>query len=325
VRTTTAPELPDAAVPLLNNSEPDVPDEAAFEVATVMEPVVALLLPPAMIDTEPPVCEAAVVAPADRTRTPPLPLLPVPTATLIAPPLPLVANPDTIVTVPLLPSNAVPLLSNTDPDVPADAALDVATVMEPVVALLLPPAMIDTDPPVCEAAVVAPADSTRTPPLPLLPVPTATLMAPPLPLVANPDTMVTVPLLPLNAVPLLNSSEPDVPADAALDVATVMEPVVALLLPPARIDTEPPVCDAAVVEPPCNTTAPPTAPRDCPADNSKAPPNVVPLPTVRLIPPPFPAVADPVCSQIEPEFPTAAVPVDKRTDPEVPSDAASTV
>jgi len=66
-------------------------------------------------------------------------------------------------------------------------------------------------------------------------------MAPPLPLVANPDTIVTVPLLPSNAVPLLNSSDPDVPAEPALDVTTVMEPVVALLLPPPRIDTEPPV------------------------------------------------------------------------------------
>jgi len=32
-----------------------VPDEAAFDVDTVTEPVVALLLPPAMIDTDPPV------------------------------------------------------------------------------------------------------------------------------------------------------------------------------------------------------------------------------------------------------------------------------
>jgi len=42
-------------VPLLSNTEPDEPEIAAFDVATVMEPVVALLLPPAMIDTDPPV------------------------------------------------------------------------------------------------------------------------------------------------------------------------------------------------------------------------------------------------------------------------------
>jgi len=47
--------LPDTAVPLLSNNDPDVPDEAAFDVATVTEPVVALLLPPPRIDTEPPV------------------------------------------------------------------------------------------------------------------------------------------------------------------------------------------------------------------------------------------------------------------------------
>jgi len=232
VSSTIEPELPDKVVPLLSNTDPDVPADAAFEVATVMEPVVALLLPPAKMDTEPPVCEAAVVAPADSTRTPPLPLLPVPTATLMAPPLPLVAKPDTRVREPLLPLNAVPVLKSSDPDVPADAAFDVATVTEPVVALLLPPARIDTDPPVCEAAVVAPADSTRTPPLPLLPVPTATLMAPPLPLVAKPDTMVTVPLLPLNAVPLLNNSEPDVPDEAAFDVRTTIDPVELERLPP---------------------------------------------------------------------------------------------
>jgi len=184
----------------------------------------------------------------------------------MAPPLPLVAKPETIVTVPLLPSNAVPLLNSNDPDVPAEPALDVATVMEPVVALLLPPAKMDTDPPVCEVAVVAPADNTRTPPLPLLPVPTATLIAPPLPLVANPDTRVREPLLPLNAVPLLNSSDPDVPADAALDVVTVMEPVVALVLLPDAMKTEPPVCEAAVVPPASIMTAPPAPYVDSPAE-----------------------------------------------------------
>jgi len=180
--------------------------------------------------------------------------------------LPLVAKPVSSTIEPELPDKVVPLLSNTDPDVPADAAFEVATVMEPVVALLLPPAKMDTEPPVCEAAVVAPADSTRTPPLPLLPVPTATLIAPPLPLVANPDTRVREPLLPLNAVPLLNSSDPDVPADAALDVVTVMEPVVALVLLPDAMKTEPPVCEAAVVPPASIMTAPPAPYVDSPAE-----------------------------------------------------------
>jgi len=66
-------------------------------------------------------------------------------------------------------------------------------------------------------------------------------MAPPLPFVAKPDCSTIDPELPDTVVPLLNSSDPDVPDEAAFEVATVMEPVVALLLPPARIDTEPPV------------------------------------------------------------------------------------
>jgi len=68
--------------------------------------------------------------------------------------------------------------------------------------------------------------------------------------------------LPSNAVPLLNSSDPDVPADAALDVATVMEPVVALLLPPPRIETDPPVCAAATARPAPTTTEPPNEVND---------------------------------------------------------------
>jgi len=114
--------LPDAVEPVLIKIDPDVPNDAAFEVDTVTEPVVLLLLLPAMMDKEPPVCDAAVVAPADSTNTPPVPLFPEPTTTLMAPPLPLVAKPDCNVIEPELPTNVVPLLNRIEPDTPEDAA-----------------------------------------------------------------------------------------------------------------------------------------------------------------------------------------------------------
>jgi len=72
VYTDTEPELPDAVVPLLSSTDPDVPSDAAFDVDTVTEPVVLLELPPATIDTDPPACVAAVALPASTTIAPPV-------------------------------------------------------------------------------------------------------------------------------------------------------------------------------------------------------------------------------------------------------------
>jgi len=63
-------------LPLLSSTDPDVPDDAAFDVDTVTEPVVLLELPPATIDTEPPVFPAAVVVPVLNSRDPEVPVEP---------------------------------------------------------------------------------------------------------------------------------------------------------------------------------------------------------------------------------------------------------
>jgi len=80
-------------LPLLSSTDPDVPDDAAFDVDTVTEPVVLLELPPATIDTEPPVFPAAVVVPAVTRTCPPTPVSPDPTDSTTEPPEPPVADP----------------------------------------------------------------------------------------------------------------------------------------------------------------------------------------------------------------------------------------
>jgi len=105
------PELPDAVVPLLSNNDPEVPDEPAFDVDTVTEPVVALLLPPAMIDTDPPDCDAAVAEPASITTAPPVSPLDVPADKNNPPPAPLAPEPTTTLTLPPDPLAADPVYS----------------------------------------------------------------------------------------------------------------------------------------------------------------------------------------------------------------------
>jgi len=193
VRTTTAPELPDAAVPLLNNSEPDVPDEAAFEVATVMEPVVALLLPPAMIDTEPPTCPTEEVVPADKTIPPPEPLFPAPTKILMLPPLPPVAKPEESVIAPALPAAVLPVNKTAAPLVPLNTALADDSDTEPVELLELPPLTTDTLPPTCAEAVAKPPAITTEPPVRPLETPAVSETAPPIPLLPAPTTSAIFP------------------------------------------------------------------------------------------------------------------------------------
>jgi len=63
--------LPEAAVPLLTNTDPLVPVDTAFAETRTSEPDVALELAPLKMDTEPPVCDAPVDAPALTTTAPP--------------------------------------------------------------------------------------------------------------------------------------------------------------------------------------------------------------------------------------------------------------
>jgi len=123
------------------------------------------------------------------------------------------------------------------------------------------------------------------------------LIAPPLPLVAKPDSKERYPEFPTSVVPLLSKTDPDVPDEPAFDVDTVTEPVVALVLAPPKMDTEPPVWDAAVAAPASITTAPPVNALETPADNTTAPPAPLdPEPTRTLMAPPDPLAAEPVFS-----------------------------
>jgi len=193
--------LPDAAAPLVNAREPEVPDTAALDVATTIEPEELLVLAPARTETDPPYCEAAVAPPASMTTEPPVspddtpaskaispptPLLLLPTKAMMEPPLPPEATPEYSNTDPELPECVVPVLKVIEPETPAETAFEDSKVRNPVGPLVLAPPNMLTDPPDWLSAVVLPAERTNCPPTPLLPEPTTTLTAPPLPLDAEP-------------------------------------------------------------------------------------------------------------------------------------------
>jgi len=176
--------------------------------------------------------------------------------------VPLAADPVDSSTYPEFPDPVVPVPTSTDPDTPNDAALAVSSTMDPVPLLALPPARIDTEPPTWLDANVDPPDSTSTPPDPLVPLPTITLIAPPLPPVATPEISAKEPELPDAVVPVLSSREPDAPDEPALAVSSTMDPVPLLALPPDKTVTVPPTLLVAVAEPASIKTAPPVDDRD---------------------------------------------------------------
>jgi len=162
-RNTTEPELPERVVPLLSSNEPDVPDEPAFEVATVMEPVVALLLPPAMIDTEPPNLPDSEAYPEDKYSEPPLPESVLPAKMLTLPPRPDVACPEAIRILPVLPDRVEPDWMETKPLEPETPPWEVATNTLPLDVSALKPLAMLTEPPY-PATVEDPPPSTNAAP-----------------------------------------------------------------------------------------------------------------------------------------------------------------
>ena len=89
--------------------------------------------------------------------------------------------------------------------------------IDPELAFVLLPDRIDTLPPVAfsgetDGEVVEPADSTKKPPAPLLPLPTVTYTAPPRPQAAAPVPMYKAPLLPHDATPVDTTMWPLTPA-----------------------------------------------------------------------------------------------------------------
>ncbi len=101
--------------------------------------------------------------PAEKTKAPPIPELPLPTTTLIEPPLPLVAVPDNTDIHPLLPDADVPVLSDIIPDTPAEPTSAVDTVTDPEPELTLDPLLIVAAPPT-PVPVACPLLSAKKPP-----------------------------------------------------------------------------------------------------------------------------------------------------------------
>jgi hypothetical protein len=257
-----------------------------------------------VIVTDPPVWADADVSPEDNTKWPPTPLFPDPTITLIDPAWPPLALPDSREIDPVLPTRVVPVLRSIAPDRPDDSAFAVDTTTVPVDELLLPPDVIDTDPPVAAAsdaappsirtlppvwaAVVDPADRRISPPTPLSPPPTIRLMEPPRPPLAVPDWSNIAPELPANVAPVLSSTSPLTPPTPAGADATAMEPEVVAVDRPDVIETLPPVCADPAAFPASITMWPPNAASVVrPADKVMEPPSpLVPVPTTTLIAPP---------------------------------------
>jgi len=214
------PLAPELAVPVLNTSIPLIPVIPELAVWSNKAPLVPHDPYPLDTNNLPPFpygdC-VAVDVPADKTNSPPAPLLPVPTATYTEPALPDVAEPepkynapvlplsvvpDPTYKAPLLPELAVPVLNTNKPLTPAVPAFAVLNNIEPLVEAAVYPVISTKRPPMPVAYVDNPAFSTKSPPVPLLPEPTITYTAPARPDVAAPDPMKTPPVLPFNVIPV---------------------------------------------------------------------------------------------------------------------------
>ena len=167
------PLLPLVESPVLNTINPLTPDDPALPVRNNKDPVEVELLP-LIIDTLPPDFEANEVVPPIITISPPDPLLPVPTVTYTAPPRPLDATPEPMYNAPVFPDPDAPVLKISIPLTPLLVASDVLRKIDPVeLPAKLEPDMIMIRPPLFAAEPdVEPARKTRSPPLPLFPLPT---------------------------------------------------------------------------------------------------------------------------------------------------------
>jgi len=234
------------------------------------------------------------------------------------PAAPLLAVPDDSNTTPEFPSAEVPELTVTGPDTPPAKLLAEEMTTEPLLPVGEPllPELMRTEPPDWPTAVVAPADNANRPPVPLLPLPTTTLIAPPEPLVASPVPNTTTPELPASVVPELNVRLPDVPDEAALADTRLTDPEEELVDNPLVMETEPPTLEDPEDAPAARNTLPPFC-VDIPEErNSNPAVPLVPAPTTTLTLPPRPLVAAPLTSAIQPEFPDTVVPVLNTMPPE---------
>ena len=103
-------------------------------------PAVNVIFPPTLL--------AAVVSPAEKTISPPLPVVPAPTEVMIEPPFPFVALPVTTEMRPLSPELVVPVENERKPLIPVVPAFAVWTTIEPLDRSVPWRVKRDIDPPV---------------------------------------------------------------------------------------------------------------------------------------------------------------------------------
>jgi hypothetical protein len=273
--------LPDAELRLLpddNVNAPPVPPKLLPATKRTAPPApLPLFVAPALITTAP---AAEKPAPTTREMSPPRPDVAVPLLTKIQPELPRPPKPDTRLT---------------DPDAPLDmtSADDTCTAPEPL--LVLWPLVSSTVPPV-PFDLEAPPSTTIPLPTPERLVATMMLTEPDRPSVADPDDNRTKPLFPDTLPPVCIDSAPEMPEDDTDADDTTTEPEPELKLLPLVTIIEPPT-PPPEVQPAVNDTAPPEPPADdaAPATNSSARPSPdCASPTIKLMEPATPAVAEPV-------------------------------
>ena len=188
----TEPVAPASADPDLRSILPLDPFSPPLAVRRLSSPLERSALAPVVIMIAPPV--KASLSPATRA-TSPLALVADPTESEIPPTDPSSVDPVWTLNAPDAPSLAVPVCNAIAPLEPTSPALGEEIRMEPLPASVLPPLLIDTDPPVSSALL--PADTLTDPPTasPAEP-PTEREMSPPLPCAETPDVKEMLPVLP---------------------------------------------------------------------------------------------------------------------------------
>ena len=160
---------------------------------------------------------------------------------------------------PLFPEVDIPDDASTLPDTPRERTFAVLKLTRPEPADVLAPLLTTTAPPRPWIPVAAPPETRTEPPtlddadddvppstttspaLPLLLVPTVTLMEPPRPHVDDPVVNTSQPLFPDDDDPLLTSADPDVPDEATTPLPSDTDPEEELTLAPLRRLMPPPV------------------------------------------------------------------------------------
>ena len=126
----TKPLVPLLAVPLVNDSIPEIPRTPASTVRTITDPLDVVVPEPVLRLIEPPV--TGVLVPADEIILPPAVVLPVPIERIMSPALPPSALPVEIFVIPDAPELVVPVENTSPPLIPRSPASYVLTTTPPL-------------------------------------------------------------------------------------------------------------------------------------------------------------------------------------------------